>query len=347
MTPEDIFYVYRSVPHAKGHIENVMLGKFAISDSGEFTLLEDHGFPENLAAKSPAEASRILHRYTNSMYYQVVNLHDLMQGLHPELLKDVDSKQEIDEDAKRSLGMNSGSAETPPAEFEFDRIGGEGPRRLSVREGQVFMDNHLLTQDEIDLVQNHVKSGKAFLRRKVKKAESIFVDPMARHLEEDSQIPGVGNLNAYNKFLASGTPGIHMHINMHGTGHINRNHGFDFGSRAIGAVGHTIKNTARELIGRDARVFRLGGDRFAVHVPSTEGAALLSRGIRQGLEGIPPVNGVHRLAVSIGVGPSKEHAEWAMHDAHGERNRRGYPPGQTKTHVGVRIPDGLSGPLPG
>ena len=343
MTPANIFYVYRLSPHDKGHVESRVIGKFLL-ENGNFEVLEDHGLPEGLASMPPAQAAQVLHRYTSSMYYRVVNLQDVIDGHHPELIPDASAKQEIDQDLQASLG--SKGAEPQSSDFEYDRIGGDGPRKLSVSDGQVFMDNQLLSQDEIDLVKQHVQSGKAFLRRKMAKAESIFQDPMARHLEEDSLVPGVGNLRSYNAFTKVAPPGLHIAFNIHGTRHLNKTHGQEYGDKAIRAVGSAIQNTARQLVGREARVFRLGGDRFVAHVPSTDGAALLARGVRQSLEGIPPVQGTHRLAVSIGIGPSKEHAEWALHDAHGERNRRGYPPGQTKTHAAVRIPNGLNGPIP-
>jgi hypothetical protein len=343
MTPANVYLIYKIHPHAKGHIEKTLLGKFAL-ENGTFEILEDHGLPKDLASKPPAQAARLLHRFTNSMYYDVINMQDLMNGLHPDYIKDHDTKQAIDDEMKAAV--TRGGPETPASDFEFDRIGGEGPRKLSVSDGQVFMDGHLLSQDEIDLVQGHVKGGKAFLRR-MAKAESIFnpgMDP--KILEEDHSIPGVGNLRAYNNFMSAAPPGLHVHVNLHDTGHLNHTYGHEIGHRAIQATGKALHHVARSLIGRDARVFRLGGDKFAVHVPSTEGAALLARGLRQHLESIPPVNGTHNLTVSMGVGPSKEHAEWALHDANGEKNRRGYKPGQARTHVAMRIPGGLEGPLP-
>lgn len=345
MTPENIFYIFGIKPHAKGHLEYVNLGKFLL-ENGNFEILEDHGLPEGLADKPPAEAARLIHRFTNSMYFQVVNLHDMLQGLHPELIRDSKTKQEMDQDLQASMGASP--AEPQSSDFEFDRIGGEGPRTLSVSDGQVFLDGHLLTQDEIDRVQEHVKSGKAFLRRKMRKAESIFnpgMDP--RHLEEDSAVPGIGNLRAYNNFMRENPPGIHMHVNMHDLRHLNHTHGYEMGNRAVAAVGTAIKDTARKLVGRDARVFRLGGDKFAVHVPNTEASALLARGLRQHLESIPPVQGTHSLAVSIGVGPTPDYAKWALHTATEHRNTKGYAPGQSKTHVAIRMPDGINGPLMG
>lgn len=345
MKPENIFYIYVSLPHVKGHIDRHLLGKIALDENG-MEILEDHGLPKGLSAMSPGEAAKTIERFTTSMYYSVVNLEDIVNGLHPELIQD--AKQSIDKDLAGLVqgGVGAKGSEPQSSEFEFDRIGGEGPRTLSVSDGQVFLDNQLLTQDEIDKVKDHVRTQKAFLRRKVSKAESIFQNPMDRHMLEDSAVPGVGNLRAYNQHIASGAPGIHMHFNVHGLDHLN-SLGRSYGDGAIKAVGMGLAQVAKELIGKNAKIFRLGGDRFAAHVPTTEGAALLARGLRQRLESIPPILGKHNLAVSVGIGSSKDHAQWAMHDAHAERNRRGYPAGQTKTHAAVRVENGLNGLIPG
>ena len=109
-------------------------------------------------------------------------------------------------------------------------------------------------------------------------------------------------------------------------------------------MGSAIQHVARSLIGKDAPTFRLGSDKFVVHVPSTEGAALFARGLRQHLEGVPAVNGTHKLAVSMGIGPSKEHALWGLHESTDIKNRMGYKPGQSKTHVTLKIP-GLEGAI--
>lgn len=346
MTPENIFFVYRTSFDQKDEPHSVMLAKFLL-DNGNFEILENHGLPEDFEDHSVAEQANIIHRYSTSMYYKVVNLADMIAGKHPELMKDVDTKVAIDDDLKRLLGEKDSSPKSE--DFEYDRVGGEGPRILSVSDGQVFLDGHLLAEDEINHVKENVTGGKAFLRRRMAKAESTFNEGMSpqmvRHLTEDSSIPGMGNLKSYNEYMKSSPKGIHVHVNMHDIRDLNRTHGPTVGTQTIHAVGHAIKDTARNLIGPDAKTFRLGGDKFSVHVPSTEGAALFARGLRQRLESIPAIRGTHNLAVSMGVGPSKEHAEWAMHDSTAERNRMGYKPGQSKTHVSVRVPDGYEGPV--
>jgi GGDEF domain-containing protein len=345
MTPENIYYIFNVKPHVKGHIERVLLGKFMLGE-GKFEILEDHGLPKKLQTGHAAEAANIIHRLTTSMYFEVTNLQDLINGLHPELIKPIDAKAGMDDDIRTVIGKQA-TQEPQSSDFEYDRVGGEGPRVLSVSDGQVFLDGHLLTADEIERVQGHVKSGQAYLRSKLKKAESIYnpgMDPrMDRHLNEDSHVPGLGNLRAYNQFVTNAPPGLHIHINAHDMKHVNRAYGHETGHRAIRATGAAIQHIARSLIGPEARAFRLGGDKFMVHVPSTEGAALFARGLRQHLEGVPAINGTHRLAVSMGIGPTKEHAQWGLHESTAQKNRSGYQPGQSKTHVTLKIPGALDG----
>lgn len=338
MTPENIYYVFNVKPHEQGHIERVLLGKFSL-DNGKFEILEDHGMPKGLAEMTPADAAEQIHRLTSSMYYEVVNMHDMINGLHPELLKDVTEKEKLDDDIKTVISRQA-TKEPPSGEFEYDRVGGEGPRVLSVSDGHVFLDGHLLTHEEIGKVKEHISTGKAFLRNRLKKSEpGINTDNgMDKILNEDSSVPGVGNLRAYNEFTKNKLPGMYVHINAHDIGDINNKYGHETGHRAVRAVGTAINHIARSLAGKDAHVFRPGGDKFVVHIPTAEGAALFARGLRQHLEGVPAVRGTHRLSISAGIGPTKDHAQWALHDSTTKKNQVNKPKGQSQNHISIRMP---------
>lgn len=346
MTPENIYYIFVTRPHAAGHIERSLLGKFLLGE-GKFEVLEDHGLPKKLMKAPPAEAANIIHRMTTSMYYEVINLQDLINGLHPDFIKPINEKESLAADVKNVIDQKGD--DTPSHDFEYDRVGGEGPRALSVSDGQVFLDGHLLTADEIKRVQEHVATGKAYLRNKMKKAESIYnpgMDPrMDRHLNEDTAVPGLGNLRAYHNFVANAPPGLHIHIKAHDIGHINDTYGHETGHRATRAIGTAVSHIARTLVGGKTPAFRLGGDKFMVHVPSTEAAAIFARGLRQHLENVPAVKGTHRFAVSMGIGPTKDHAQWGLHDSTQKKNQTGYAPGQSKTHITLHIPGALEGEL--
>lgn len=332
MTPDSTFYVFRIHHHGKETHRRV-LAKFHL-ENGQFTLLENHGvFPPDIESRSPAEASKLVENLTRSMYFEVVNAKELVQGFHPHLLKEVKSNGG---DIRQVVAGNE-TAPPPTGEFEYDRVGGEGPRQLVVHDGKVFLDGQELSSTEVLRVKDHVKTGKAYLRTKLQKGESIFNPGMAPH-ERDSTVPGAGNLYSYNQFLKNAPPGLHVHINLHDIAHLNNTHGHQVGNDAIAAMGKGIKKTADELVGRNSRVFRLGGDNFAVHVPSAEAAALFARGLRQHFESIPAVKGSHSFAASIGVGADPDSAKLALTQAKSEKASKKYPPGKSKTHVVMSLP---------
>lgn len=332
MNPQNTFYIFKVHHHGK-ETHRTVVAKFHL-ENGHFTLLENHGLlPPNIESMSPGEASRMVGSFARSMYFEVVSSHDLVQGYHPHLLKEVKPNGG---DIRQVAASSEDPSTAPTGEFEYDRVGGEGPRQLTIHEGKAYLDGQPLSDTEVLRVKDHVKSGKAFLRTKLQKGESIFNPGMAPH-EKDS-LSGVGNLYAYKQHQASGAPGIHVHINLHDIGSINNEYGHGVGNDAIAAAGRGIKTVAEQLAGRSARVFRLGGDNFAVHVPSAEAAALFSRGLRQHFESIPAVRGTHGLSASIGIGDNSDNAKIGLIQAKSQKMSKKYKPGQSKTHVVMNLP---------
>lgn len=337
MTPENIYFIFHVMPGAQG-IERKLMAKFLLNGN-HFEVLEDHGLPSGFSEWPPAEAAEAIHRYTHSMYYNVVNLKDLLEGKHPELIKDPTTQQSMDDDVASVIGKKASSG--PASEdYDYDRIGGEGPRVLSVSDGNVFLDGHLLEGHEIDKVQENVRNRKAVLKRRlVKSIYNEGMDPrMDKFLHEDSAIPGMGNLRAYNQFTANAAPGVHIHINGNDMRDLNHTYGHETGNKAVNALGNAISQTARALIGNKAGIFRLGGDRFAVHAPSSEAASLFARALRQHLENVPPVKGTHRFGVTMGMGTDSSMANQALQEAGAQKKLVNYPAGQAQTHVVVKTP---------
>lgn len=337
MTPANIYYIFHVEPGDSG-MQRKMIAKFLLNGN-HFEVLEDHGLPEGFHELAPAQGAALIHRYTHSMYYNVVNLQDILEGHHPEFIEDPTAKESIDDDMAKVLGKKVSSG--PASEdFDYDRMGGEGPRVLSVSDGNVFLDGHLLEGHEIDKIQENVRTGKALMRRRL--AKSIFnegMDPrMDKFLHEDSVIPGVGNLRAYNQFTNKTPPGVHIHIDGNDIRHLNRTYGQEVGNKAVRALGSAIGETARTLVGNHAGVFRLGSDKFAVHVPNMEAASLFARGLRTHLENVPSIKGTHNFAVSMGMGPDSGLAKQGLEEAKAQRRLVGYQPGQSKTHVVIKSP---------
>jgi GGDEF domain-containing protein len=335
MNPENVFYIFQVHPQEKGDLHRSLLARFTL-ENGRFEILEDHGLPAGLESMPASKAARIIERYTNSMYFEVVNMHDLIQGHHKHLIPEVGNPN--GGDIRKEVAANATEPEVTSGHFEYDRIGGEGPRTLSIADGKVFLDGQELSEAEIERVKAHVKEKKAFLRNVLKKGESIFNPGMDPRMQQDSLVPGMGNLKAYRDYHSKAQPGLHIHVNLHDTRHLNGVHGHEAGNAAIAAAGRAIKNVAEQLVGRSARTFRLGGDKFAVHVPSAEAAALYARGLRQHLESIPSVNGTHNFAASIGVGANPEDANIGMMSAREQKRQIGAKPGQSKSQVVMNLP---------
>jgi GGDEF domain-containing protein len=376
MDYSNIYLVFQVRPGDE-KLHRRLLGKFILVD-GNFMLLEDHGLPFR-ADGTPAHVAQAIHRLADSQYFEVVNMGDVHQGLEPELLDTKDAPEggdwlkDLREEARQE------DLKGPERkDYEYFRIGQPGPQILSVDEtGKVFLDGHPLTDPEVDRVQQTVKERKATLRASqqdiMAKTEQIMakVEPelagalgklrsavSAGHVDSsvlkivnkqiftDSMLRNVGNKRAYDDFLSRPRPGVHIHLDGNDFGSINKMHNFDAGNQAIVAMGKAIRAAMDESVGRkNGKLFRVGGDEFVAHVPTHEHAAAFARNLRSKLEAIPPVKGTHQLSVSMGFGPSKEHAEAALHDAKFAKTAAKYPLGKAKTHAASRVP-GSEGPVP-
>lgn len=333
MTPNNIFMVFHTTFSPNNEIYHTLLGKFILED-GNFEILEDHGLPKNLETAKPADAADKIYRLANSQYFQVVNLYDLLKGHHPHLIESLGSNAEVPQ----------GQDTTPePSKFTYERLGGEGPRSLEISDGKVFLDGHLLDQDEINLIQENVKSTKAVLKKLVKH-EHVIEDAVSdHHLNTDSS--GLGNKHALKEFEQENKPGVYLRFDLNGLQDINSAHGHKIGDASIKAIGNSVKNVGRELVGKEFKAFRIGGSKFLAHVPTVEGAAIFARGLRQHLESIPAIQGTHSLSVTAGIGPSKDHAHVAFCNALAEHNKSGYKPGQSKTHIATYFPGSFEGEI--
>jgi len=369
MTPtgyHNIWYVYRVHPHGENNLHRFLVGKFYL-DEGGFHVLEDHvGWFSRMANETPAEISRQIAALQHSMYYELVNLEDIRQGRHPELLREIEAQQE-------DLG--------PESIFEYHRQGMAEPQTLEFMGGKAYLDGFELNDKELHILLANIQSGSANLSYKqgepVEKAEEAFmdltkiephlesalsglrqavkaghVDPsvlksLTREIFTDSMVPTMGNKKAYADFLARPKKGIHIHLDGNDFGAINKTgRGFEAGNDAIRAMGGAIRESLDEAVGRKyAKAFRKGGDEFDLFVPTHEHAALFARLLRSKLEAIPPIDGAHHLSVSMGFGHTPEHAEMALIDAKQAKKAAGYKLGQAKTHVASRVP-GFEGIIP-
>lgn len=165
---------------------------------------------------------------------------------------------------------------------------------------------------------------------------------LRRRLFGDSMVQGVGNKLAWEDFLSRPKKGVHVMLDGNDFGVINKRWGQTVGDDAIKAMGAAISRASRASKGK---LFRVGGDEFRAHFDTPEQAYAFVRNARTELEALPPVGGEHFHSVSIGMGPSPEHAEQSLIHAKNAKKKMGYIPGQAQTHVHSLLP-GAVGDVP-
>lgn len=165
---------------------------------------------------------------------------------------------------------------------------------------------------------------------------------LAQRLFSDSMVSGVGNKLAWEDFLSRPKKGVHVMLDGNDFGIINKKWGQTAGDQAIKAMGAAISRASRASKGK---LFRVGGDEFRAHFETPEQAYAFVRNARTELESLPPVGGEHFHSVSMGLGPSPEHAEQALIHAKTAKKKAGYIPGQAQTHVHSLLP-GAVGEVP-
>lgn len=375
MTHDKIWYVFRVHPHTAGP-QRQLLGKFYLGSQG-LSVLEDHGMApgEDIGKTTPARARALIERMARSQRREVVNGEDLRTGRHPHLLPSTDrARGGLPSDLKEAIGAQLRDRESGPrrSSFQYHRQGMPAPQLLELHGDRAFLDGHPLEPAELQHIQTQVKSGGATLRHHLEKAElrkaldpqltaalaqiraaveagHVHPDAMRtvnRTLFSDTMVPNVGNKMAYQDFLSRPRQGVYVHIDGNDFGSVNKIHDFETGNQGIIGMGGGLRQAMDESVGRKhGKLFRVGGDEFVAFVPTHEHAALFARSTRSKLEAIPALRGTHRLSVSMGWGPTPQHAEQALHAAKAAKKAAGAPLGQAKTHAASAMP-GREGVIP-
>jgi len=362
--------------------QHSLLGKFWL-DGSNFKVLEDHGLApgQDLEDLPPEQAARAIRRMASSQRRKVVSAKQLVEGEHPELLPSSNRNRELPGNLAEAMQDQIAAQPKGPrvSTFEYHREGMPQPQILKLAGQKAFLDDQPLKPEEVAKVMEHLGSGKAKLRHSLAKSEfEPDFEPLAkkieeglsgalghmrdavkaghvhpdalktltRHLFSDSMIPVMGNKAAYKDFLSRPREGVHVHLDGNDFGSINKMHDHETGDKAIIAMGKGIRSAMDESVGRaHGKLFRVGGDEFVAHVPSHEHAARFARAVRAKLDAIPAVKGTHRLSMSMGWGPTSEHAEAGLQDAKAAKKAAQYPLGQAKTHAASRMP-GQEGVIP-
>lgn len=351
MWHNDIHEVFLRKPQQDGSMKQYRAGRFMVRD-GEVHHLEDyHGIIKRALPEGPVD-----HR-------TVLRLQSLKRNPYLHILSHSEDNLDLSSVPEAELPAPPQHAPPrPPSVFHYHRVGMDKPHVLEVRGSEGLLDGRPLAPEELSTIHDNVLRGAATLRYRkapasMHKMERVFeelrkdeqkskrkLDP----LYEDPMVPGVGNKLALKDFVQKSPAGVAVVLDGNDFHHINEQYGNEAGDAAAIALGRAAHESIDDLGGS---LFRKEGDKFIAHLPSTEHAARFVRALRDKLERVPPVGGVHAITASIGLGLDVPAATVALQQAKAQKwhpqipAHRVYPVGDVPMLVYSMLP-GSEGPVP-
>lgn len=296
-----------------------------------------------------------------------------------------------------SFGDAMRSASRPPPVFSYQRAGMDRPHTLEVNQGKYLLDGSPLTHEEVGTIVGNVRARTGTIRYKtvgartaLQKMEDLFEtlmkdedaprsarqdilaamraaeaaghlppgtsDDATKHFYFDPMMPGVGNQHAWLDFKSKNKPGVYFAGDGTDFSAINNAFGHGVGDDALRAYGHAMKSAMKES-GAQGKLFRAGGDEMNAWFPSHEHAMKFARALHQKLEGIPAIQGHHKLSMGMGLGVSPDQADQALYTAKENKylpgqeavpareRKRAFPVGQAPNMMHSLVP-GHEGPVP-
>jgi hypothetical protein len=180
-----IFDVYGVYPNEKGN-QRLLLGRFMIED-GKLRVLEDHNGMLKMLSNGPVGHSlQQLDSLARSPYTQVVSESEVKEGHHigliPQGKENPDPsgpqpgsppdvvEQPASAEAPQIVDPNSPrfSMQTPPAVFDYMRVGMKEPQILEVHGQEVFMNGTKLSTRETERIMYTLETGLGKLRYRKK-----------------------------------------------------------------------------------------------------------------------------------------------------------------------------------
>lgn len=352
-------------------------GRFMVHDD-KVTHLEDyHGVLSHLLPEGPVTATTVS-RLHGMQFGGAIAVAPHASVVPP---RPGDEAPQAPEGAAGEVIVAPQAAPPRPAVFDYHRPGLARPHVIEFGSAGAALDGQKLDDAELALMLQNVQGGIATLRYRsgghddadltqlMTKAEDPMepadalqhvraavvaghVHPdveraLTRHIYEDRMVQGVGNKYAYQQFRAQGRPGVYLSMDANSFKHVNDTHGHDAGDAAISSMGGALR-AAADKVGT-GKLFRPGGDEFVAHLPTYEEAARFMRHAREHLDQLPPVNGVHRLTMSFGLGSDFPTADRALYEAKKQKldpltGALAFPPGRTP-HFAHSLVPGTEGPI--
>lgn len=229
--------------------------------------------------------------------------------------------------------------------FEYLRAGVSKPSIVEIHNNVAYMNGHQLDDDEQKMMLHNLSSGVATVRYpSVAKSLSDAPDEDKNFYLNDSKIPSVQNDYSFRQMMLQPPHGVWVVVNGSDTGIINTRHGFDVGDQSVAALGGVVGKYAGK-----SPVYRTGGDNYIAVLPSEMAAAEFLRGLRSGLEAMPPIGGDHPVSASVGVGYTYEDALEGVQKARVQRVDRTtgrHSDGWSPVSVVSMLGDGVLNPQP-
>jgi diguanylate cyclase (GGDEF)-like protein len=367
VTPDDIYAAQLLLPSKDGGVaRRHKAGRFAVK-GGRVVHLEDyHGALAGKIPEGPLTKATELAIKNPGPDLSVASMRDVISGRRLDFIPEHRFAAPLPPSADKL-----GSEEAPEVEaYLYHRAGYEKPHVLEARRGALALDGSELSPEESAAVVENLRSGAASLRRAghLAKADRGFtpeealahleggapqteeskdaVAALRRHIFEDPMNPGVGNKYAYNQYRAKDHPGVWGSLDLNDFKHVNDRYGHDMGDELIRAVGNAFRAGADP---QKVKLFRPGGDEYAIHASNPADAYAAVRKMRERLDELPALMGEYKPSMSVGFGNDFPSADRALLQAKKGKfdpaGQRLHAPGSAP-HLAHSLIPGSEGPVP-
>lgn len=348
-------------------------GRFIIHNNRVHHLEDYHGLLEAMLPEGPLDAQA------------VSRLHGLRWS--PNLQVSAHSPAPEQPAAGPNVAVTSEAP--PPARppvFEYHRPGMLQPHVVEFGPHGAAIDGKRLTDGELALIHDNVANGIGTLRyKKLAQAEAgpadlskaepddMDMEDVLQHMRQahaegrlhpdpavsqrilntatqfamEDPMTQMGNKYAFGRFRAKNKPGVYISGDLTDFKAVNDTHGHDAGDEAIKAMGQAFRNAASRV--GTIKSWRPGGDETAFYAPTYEDALTFVRHARSELDKLTPVNGVHKISGTFGIGHNFETADKALYEAKKGKidkhtGMRAFPVGKVP-HLAHSLYPGQEGPV--
>lgn len=341
-----IQHVYWMAPGPDLKIRRHASGRFLTAGNHVHVLEDYHGHLKGQLSEGPMDQYKAqqIENLRNNHQFEVVPLSDIRSGKRPELweapvatpaarptafeyLRQGQDKADHLEYIDGKAHLNGHPLDAAQVKALLHHVkNGHATVRYSQSKGSAVrkmeaLFQRLLKQEETEQAAK-VNSALGKLDELVKQGllDPQHAEALRQHAFKDPMMGNaMGNKFAYQDFLQrnqNNPEGIHLMLDANDFKSVNDKYGHETGDKAIKAMGRAVREAMDETVGQDkGKLYRIGGDEFAAHVPTHEHAAAFARALRSKLEGITPIEGAHKLSMSVGIGHNPRAADQALYEA--------------------------------